>query len=1298
MKIQGLLVLICLLLLGMCVNAQIVTGKVTDADSGKPIANASIYLNGTSRGTTSDAAGAFKITINQPGTPLIISCVGYQSQTVGDYSTGNLTIALKAKQMALAEVVIGGMNREEELKIFITQFIGAISKDCTISNTIDINFHYHKKDKTLEADASEPLIIYNKKLGYKITYFLSYFKHIPGEVHYGGNFFFTEDTAGLTPKELKKIHQARNEAYLGSRMHFIRSFWANRLDEEGFTIYGKDSAPTFIKTGKTISVLPSYSKQLKYSELVKFRDNQKFINLIKPVRIFYNGEPSDVQTNNPDGLVEIENNGYFGSDISWSNSMGNQRVNVMLPYEFIPDYIGPPKPIEVKDPFLSQLVKLQTAYSGQIKPVEKLYIQTDKPYYTTGDTLRFKGYLLNGDYLTPSVRSGQLYVELDDGDGKATKRIMVPVDKGLAWGDIVLDTKDIPEGDYTLRAYTNWQRNFGEDYIFKKNISIAATKGENLLVTAGFTQKDGKVEGILQFASLDRHIQALKDMQLKVMNGRKNLSKDKLTTGTDGTVKVNFAIPEGARIKDLSIKAQDISKGITNAQELNIPVTVNRMENTDVQFMPEGGKLVAGIKARVGFKAIGEDGKGINITGKITDGKEKEVAKLSTTHAGMGSFEFTPKAGEAYTAKINDITKPFNLPTINPNGTALRVDQAANTDSLQITITTTKATPAATYYLIGQARGVICYAETITADEINNNKQIKRSAAKDQFPTGIARFTLLNQSRQPVNERQVFINQNDNLNITIETDKTNYDTRDSVGLTITVKDKLGKPVQGNFSLAVTDNTQVKSDSLGNNILADMLLTSDLKGNIEEPNYYFIEPEKKEKDLDNLLLTQGWIGYDWHDVLYPNNKLIVYLPEKEFTVNGTVKTAFGNAIEGSNVILVANHPLIFKDTLTNAEGRFTFNNLFPVDTAIYKLQARNKNGKEMNVKIEMDKFNAPLFSPVTITTPWYTNIDSTLFKNTQVKAAQAQAIAKYNGEGKMLQEVVINEKKIIPTSKNLNGPGEADLIIDEKELEKADKMSLLDLLYQKIKGFGEGPFTPIKREYAGGLTLTSDIIRDFPLKHFDDITARAYWHANFEPKYHKPWRLSYRIIEKEVHFIIDGMDLDYFYDDTYEEFPMDQKRYRYIKTYLDYFTAEDITGIELMTSPKYTSNYNIEFDKYKDRSTNGRINTIAYVEITTRSKQGPFMQVVPGTYLYKTLPFSLAKQFYSPKYTVKNKTTALGTDMRSTLYWEPNIVTDPLGRAAVSFFTADKKAGYNMQIEGINNQGELGFTIKKIVNK
>jgi hypothetical protein len=518
----------------------------------------------------------------------------------------------------------------------------------------------------------------------------------------------------------------------------------------------------------------------------------------------------------------------------------------------------------------------------------------------------------------------------------------------------------------------------------------------------------------------------------------------------------------------------------------------------------------------------------------------------------------------------------------------------------------------------------------------------------------MARFTLINTNHQPVNERQVFINQNDNLHISITTDKPNYGIRDSVALAIEVKDKDGKPVQGIFSLAVTDDSQVKTDSLSSNILNNLLLTSDLRGNIENPNYYFINPTKeKETDLDNLLLTQGWVGYDWKDVFYPSTNPIAYQPEKEFTINGTVTNAFGKAIEKSNVLLMANNPLIFKDTLTNKEGKFQFKKLFPVDTAIFKLQARNKNGKEFNVGIKMDEVKRPEFLPSLNITPWYVNSDTIRLQNTSFKSAQQKAIANYRGEGHMMKEVTIKETKIVKGSKNLNGPGEADLIIDEEELKKADKMTLNDLLEKKLKGF-----IP-----QGGL--------------WSFLTIGG-WGS-------KP--LAYTLNTKKICFVIDGVDLDYFYEGI-------PSRYFYIKNYLDYFTAEDVTGIEVMHSSKYTGTYRADMARSKSEAEISPV-SFAYIEITTRSKQGPFMKVTPGTYLYKTLAFTLPKQFYSPKYTIANKNVAMGTDMRSTLHWEPNVVTNSEGKATVSFFSADKPAGYTVIMEGINLDGNIGYKRQQI---
>ena len=903
----------------------------------------------------------------------------------------------------------------------------------------------------------------------------------------------------------------------------------------------------------------------------------------------------------------------------------------------------------------------------ELKPIEKLYLQTDKPYYNAGDTLHFKVYLLNADYLTGATQSGLLYVELDNAQGKSAKRIMVPITSGLAWGDIALDSAEVPHGNYTLRAYTNWMRNFGNDYIFKKNITISKNTGNPLLVKANFKQVGNKMEAELFFSLLDGRIQAFKDVELRVLNGKRNLSKDKMVTGPDGTVKVNFPVPDGNAA--LSIQATTAGNTL-----VNIPVNANRKENADVQFMPEGGQLVAGLSSKVGFKAIAEDGKGLNVSGKIIDSKGNTVIGFTVTHAGMGNFEFTPAAGETYVAKVEGIVKTYALPLVKPGGTSLAV-RFAGKDSIQIHVEATADTKA-DYYLIAHSRGVVCYAQRVY------NFPLNKKIATSLFPSGIVHFSLINGSNnQPVNERIVFINHHDEMRVAVVPHQKTYSIRDSVALAIKVTDKDGAPLQGAFSIAVTDNDQVKYDSLSSNILNNLLFTSDLKGDIEEPGYYFAD--NKAIDLDNLMLTQGWVGYDWQEVFHPKLPL-AFKPEKEFTVAGRVTNAFGKPIEKSNVVLFANNPLTVKDTLTDNTGNFAFKNLFPVDTAIFKLQGRNKNGKEMNVRIEMDVLKLPEFSAAQVSNPWYFNTDSTLLNNSKTRAFEAKALSIFRGEGNVLGEANIRAKKIVKESKNLNGPGEADLIIDEEELKKADKKTLLTLLEEKIVGFNVGSFTPLKREYSPSPKLEDYLRQDFAL-----ALAKEYVHANK----HKPWRWSYKVGLREAHFVIDGMDLDYFYNDKDEVPNNDTKRYFFIKPYLEYFTAEDITGIEVMSSTKFATNYDIEFEKYSDRGS--KTNSIVYLEITTRAKKGPFMQVTPGTYLYKTLPFSLAKQFYSPKYTVKNKTAGMGTDLRSTIFWEPNFITDKDGKATVSFYSADKAANYTVIVEGADLEGTLGFGTQQI---
>lgn len=864
-------------------------------------------------------------------------------------------------------------------------------------------------------------------------------------------------------------------------------------------------------------------------------------------------------------------------------------------------------------------------------PIEKLYLQTDKTNYVQGDTIWFKGYLLNADNLTPSVRSGLLYIELDDMENICIKRMMVPVAAGLTWGNMALIEDAIPEGSYTLRGYTNWMRNFGEDYVFAKNIYVASTGDRSKLVLADFNHNANNVQGSLLFTDLNHNPIRLQDMQLHVLNGRRTLFKKTLSTGVDGKLDVDFELPENTPLKNLSVIAAAIVKKQKPAV-LRIPVMLQGPEDIDLQFMPEGGAMVAGISSKIGFKAVGTDGMGVAVSGKIYDGKQQEVASFASVHKGIGSFELKPKAGEVYFAKLTfagGASKNYALPAANAGGTTLRIENTTG-DSIRVRVAANVEAPV-DCYLIAESGSTVCYGAHILV----NGGAMFLNISPNIFPTGIIRFTLLNAARQPLNERLLYIDHDDGLCINIAPGKLKYALRDSISVDLQVTDHGGAPVKGDFSIAVTDDTQVKTDSLSDNIVTNMLFTADLKGYVEQPGYYFAERSPQRKvELDNLLLTQGWVGYSWQQVFGGPVKP-AYAAEQEFVVTGRVSNPFNKPVEKAGITLMTKRPVMAMDTMTNKEGRFSFPGLFPVDTAVYFIQARRKNGSNFGIRLDVDEFKQPVFTHTigARAIPWYVNSDTLMLHNRDSKLLQREAEQIATGHGHMLKEVTIKNKRIIKTSRNLNGPGEADYILDEKDMATMPHLTLYDILQKKY------PYISKTLEIDGSIT--------------------------------------YRFKNHIINFIIDGID---FRKQSFE-----------VDAYIDYLEAGDILGIEIM----YTSDYALRYDpEFIEKLLGWRDENVpVYMEITTRSGHGAFLKKGEVTYLYKPVAYSIPKEFYRPRYTVKKMPD--GTDQRSTIHWEPDAVTGTDGKTTVSFYSADKPASYTITVQGTDLNGRLGFAHKKI---
>lgn len=157
--------------------------------------------------------------------------------------------------------------------------------------------------------------------------------------------------------------------------------------------------------------------------------------------------------------------------------------------------------------------------------IEKLYLQTDKPSYATGDTLWFKGYLFDATYFNAAMKSGILYVEVANDSNRVVKRIMLPVYGGLTRGQIALDQKEMPQGGYVLRAYTSWMRNFGEDYVFKKPFYISNATDKGWLVNYNVqVENDGnrdKIQLHLRLNQLNKNPLGLRAMQIRITDEKK---------------------------------------------------------------------------------------------------------------------------------------------------------------------------------------------------------------------------------------------------------------------------------------------------------------------------------------------------------------------------------------------------------------------------------------------------------------------------------------------------------------------------------------------------------------------------------------------------------------------------------------------------------------------------------------------------------------------------------------------------------------------------------------------------------
>lgn len=640
----------------------------------------------------------------------------------------------------------------------------------------------------------------------------------------------------------------------------------------------------------------------------------------------------------------------------------------------------------------------------------------------------------------------------------------------------------------------------------------------------------------------------------------------------------------------------------------------------DIQFFPESGNLVTGVESKVAFKAIGATGLGVNVKGIVVDNTNAEVARFASTHLGMGTFFLIPAAGKSYKAKLtyaDGAQAVVDLPQAEAKGVMLAVMDT--TDKFTVEIVTNSAYLKENLnkdlYLVIYSGGVVNSVKTKLDGHI-----LGLTVKKDQFPSGVARVTLFSQTGEPLCERLVFV-QNNDLDLVVKSDKGAYPKDEKVHIDLNAKTRPGNLANGHFSVSVTDENIVQVDENNERtILTDLLLTSELKGYIEQPNYYFINPSADTRsNLDALMLTQGYRRFSWNKLLTNAYPAFTVPAENSFTIAGLAKTATGEPLAKRAIILRSTSDAAFGNNIlsteTDEQGNFKFAGLAFQGTPYFVIQSESSRGKPSRITIDAEKPGPAVNSYTWPGTGADVNAGMTAYLDNE-----QQRQAWYNNAIALKNVDVNSFRKDQYRSSNISGAGNADQVI------KADEIRMYSTLSDALNGRLHGgyiqngiPYLSTSRTVVG-TQLSSD-----PML----------------------------VILDGVSYNISGMG-----------------------TNIDDFSPSSIETIEVL--------------KGHNAAVYGVQGAGGVLVITTKQSM---MVPVPhntgiGTLQFNRTGFYKAREFYSPKYDTYAP-SATQPDLRSTIFWNPELATDKDGKASFDFYNADTPGTYRVVVEGMDDKGNIG---------
>jgi hypothetical protein len=687
---------------------------------------------------------------------------------------------------------------------------------------------------------------------------------------------------------------------------------------------------------------------------------------------------------------------------------------------------------------------------------------------------------------------------------------------------------------------------------------------------------------------------------------------------------MGFFVPSSLSCPFVDIRLILSGNAVNSEQRLSIPLR----SRVNLQFFPESGKMVDGIKTIIASKATDDRGYPAKFDADIIDEYNNRIRHISGGDSGVGKFEFTPEYNHTYRALVNlqGSKYSFNLPGVEPEGFVLNFDA----DSSDILIKNNQENLNGRHYLLLSVRGAV-YA---TIETKLDYRPLKIHLPLKMYPKGIVQVTLYDSLFRPLAERLVYNNQSDQkMHINVETDRKIYSPKEKVILTLNAIDAFGNPVRSSLSLAVVDASKSDSTMSHSDIESYLYLTSELKGSID---YKLLNLSDTTSDgntkRDLVMMTQGWRNYLWNSIRYTNTYKVSYPIEKGFCISGSVYD-LGNSRSCSGYKL---NYLDFKSGF-NGIAEVDENNRFKIDIPFhynshdYFIQNKNKKDRVVNLGFVLDTFPLPDITYRKNELPFIS------YKAGYLKALDRKFTEIDSSNRLIIKYIKIPEVKITAKS-DRTGYSAPDKMIDLNKKDPTGKKysGLFQMIYEE---FGEKAFSVIgfgthEKVYYPILVVNGAPLTASPCPPCYDFEAYA---------------LAEAIPVKEIS---------------------DVKFYEAGSKYSQWLSPpppglkwkRDVMGVALYIPPAVPKLY------------------LPVVSLKTNSKS--YRGNPRGAIMFPYQGIYMAREFYQPDY--ENKNIQL-PDNRTTIYWNPEIQTDSTGTVKVSFYNSDLKGEALIRISGVSYQ-------------